>query len=72
MPGGAAKPGVQRDADRVKLGMGQEEVGRLLGVPDETRLVPFGGQVLTGWIYRMEPKALQFWFDEGGKLRMKK
>jgi hypothetical protein len=52
--------------------MGQEEVGRLLGVPDETRLVPFGGQVLTGWIYRMEPKALQFWFDEGGKLRMKK
>ena len=72
MSGSASKPGVQRDIRSVKLGMSQADVTEVLGSPDETRQVPFGGQTLTGWIYRTEPKPLQACFDESGKLRMKK
>jgi hypothetical protein len=67
----AAERGVQRDFGSVKLGMSQEDVGKVLGIPDETRQVPFGGQTLTGWVYRTEAKPIQIWFDESGKLRMK-
>jgi len=51
--------------------MSQEDVGRILGVPDETCHVPFGGQTLTGWVYRTDSKRIQIWFDENGKLRLK-
>lgn len=71
MAGSAAERGVQRDFGRVKLGMSQEETVKILGVPDETRHVPFGGQTLTGWVYRTEAKPIQIWFDETGKLRLK-
>jgi len=46
-------------------------VTKIVGVPDETRQVPFGGQGLTGWVYRTEAKPIQIWFDERGKPRMK-
>ena len=68
----AAKPDMQRGIESVKLGMSQADVGKILGIPAETRQVPFGGQTLTGWIYRTETKPLQVWFDESGTLRMKK
>jgi len=71
MSGSAAERGVQRDIDSVKLGMSQEEVGRILGIPDQTRQVPFGGQTLTGWVYRTGAKPIQIWFDENGRLRLK-
>jgi len=67
----AAERGVQRDFGSVKLGMTQEDVGKVLGVPDETLHVPFGGETLTGWVYRTEAKPIQFWFDKNGKLRLK-
>jgi hypothetical protein len=51
--------------------MSQEDVGRILGVPDETCHVPFLGQTLTGWVYRTDSKPIQIWFDEDGKLRLK-
>jgi len=71
MSGSAAGRDVQRDIESVKLGMSQEDVGRILGVPDETCHVPFGGQTLTGWVYRTDSKPFQIWFDEKGKLRLK-
>jgi hypothetical protein len=52
--------------------MSQEDVGRILGVPDDTCHVPFGGQTLTGWVYRTDSKVVQVWFDENGKLRLKR
>jgi hypothetical protein len=72
MSGSAAKRGMQRDIKNVKLGMSKDDVGKILGIPYETRQVPFGGKTLTGWIYRTETKPLQIWFDESGILRMKK
>ena len=71
MSGSAAGRDVQKDLASLKLGMSQEEVGRILGVPDETCHVPFGGQTLTGWVYRTDSKPVQVWFDEKGKLRLK-
>ena len=72
MSGSAAERGVQRDMESIRLGMSQEDVGRILGVPDETCQVLFGGQTLTGWVYRTDSKPIQIWFDENGKLRLKK
>jgi len=71
MSGSTAGRGLQGDIESVKLGMSQEDVGRILGVPDETCHVPFGGQTLTGWVYRTDSKRIQIWFDENGKLRLK-
>ncbi len=71
MSGSAAERGVQRDIESVKLGMNQDDVGRILGVPDETCHVPFGGQTLTGWLYRTDSKPIQIWLDENGKLILK-
>jgi hypothetical protein len=62
---------IHRDFWQVKLGMSQEDVGKIIGIPDETRQVAFGGQTLTGWVYRTEAKPIQIWFDECGKLRLK-
>jgi hypothetical protein len=71
MSGSAAERDVQRNIESVKLGMSLEDVGRILGIPDETCHVPFGGQTLTGWLYRTDSKPIQIWFDENGKLRLK-
>jgi hypothetical protein len=71
MSGSAAERGVQRDFGSVRLGTSLEDVGRILGVPDETLHVPFGGETLTAWVYRTEAKPIQFWFDKYGILRLK-
>jgi hypothetical protein len=72
MSGGGGGRIAQTDLESVKIGMSQEDVGRILGVPDDTCHVPFGGQTLTGWVYRTDSKVVQVWFDENGKLRLKR
>lgn len=59
------------DFQSVKLGMSADDVAKILGAPDETREVPFGGEVLTGWVYRTGTRPVQVWFDGNGKLRLK-
>ena len=62
---------IQRDFENIKLGMCKDDVVRIVGVPDETRQVPFGGEMLTVWVYRIEARTVRIWFDESGKLRLK-
>jgi hypothetical protein len=61
----------QRGFQSIKLGMSKDDVVKIVGVPDETRQVPFGGQTLTAWVYRTESKPIRLWFDVDGKLRLK-
>jgi hypothetical protein len=51
--------------------MCKEDVAKLVGVPDDTRQVPFGGEVLTAWVYRRAVEPVSVWFDRQGKLRLK-
>ena len=67
----AAEQAMLRKLEKVKLGMSREDVTKILGAPDETRQVPFGGEILTGWVYHSEAKLIQVWFDERGTLRLK-
>jgi hypothetical protein len=66
-----SKTVTQQDFDRVRVGMCQEDVATILGAPDETRQVPFGGEMLTTWIFRSAEKPVSVWFDANGILRLK-
>jgi hypothetical protein len=58
--------------EHIKLGMCKEDVARIVGVPDDTRQVPFGGEILTAWVFRREASPpVSIWFDQAGKLRLK-
>lgn len=59
------------DFQSIKLGMTKDDVVKIVGDPNETRQVPFGGEMLTAWMYRTETKPVQIWFDANGKLRLK-
>jgi hypothetical protein len=63
---------MQQKFQQVKLGMCKEDVTKLVGEPDDTREVPFGGEVLTAWVYRKAASPVSVWFDRDGKLRLKK
>lgn len=62
---------MQRDFGNIKLGMSKDDVMKILGDPDETRQVSFGGEMLTAWVYRTHATPVQIWFDANGKLRLK-
>jgi hypothetical protein len=67
---GLADCPVSLDFPSVKLGMSKDDVLKLLGVPDKTREIPFGGEILTAWVYATQAKSVQIWFDASGKLRL--
>ncbi len=60
------------DSRGIKLGMSMEDVVKVVGDPDTSYQVPFGGEMLTAWVYRTDDKPLRMWFDSNGKLRLKK
>ena len=68
---GLTKRQMQRDFENIKMGMSKDDVVEIVGVPDETHQVPFGGEMLTVWVYRIEARTVRIWFDESGKLRLK-
>jgi hypothetical protein len=61
-----------QDFDRVRIGMCRDDVATILGTPDETREVPFGGEILTTWIFRATGQAVSVFFDQNGILRLKR
>lgn len=63
---------MQKQFEQVKLGMCKEDVAKLVGTPDDTCQVPFGGEILTAWVYRRAARPVSVWFDRDGKLRLKK
>ena len=68
---GLTKRQMQRDFENIKMGMSKDDVVEIVGVPDEIRHVPFGGEMLTACVYRTEAKPVRIWFDESGKMRLK-
>jgi len=68
---GRAEHEMRQGFESIKLGMSKDDVVKIVGDPDETRQVPFGGEMLTAWVYRIEAKTVRIWFDASGKLRLK-
>ena len=69
--GGLAERQIHVDFQSIKLGMSKDDVVKIVGDPDTTYQVPFGGEMLTAWVYRTDDKPLRMWFDSNGKLRLK-
>ncbi len=69
---GLAEHRLDLDFQSIKLGMSMEDVVKVVGDPDTTYQVPFGGEMLTAWVYRTADKPLRMWFDSNGKLRLKR
>ncbi len=68
---GLSERRLDSDFQGIKLGTSMEDVVKIVGDPDTTYQVPFGGEMLTAWVYRTDDKPLRMWFDSNGKLRLK-
>ncbi len=69
---GLSEHRLDSDFQGIKLGTSMEDVVKIVGDPDTTYQVPFGGEMLTAWVYRTADKPLRMWFDSNGKLRLTK
>jgi hypothetical protein len=59
------------DFSRVRRGMAQEEVCKIMGRADEVRPFILGGKSLTAWVYRFGRKWAVVLFDEHSRVKIR-